>query len=1131
MNPSPNRLASPRDFEISGELPGPGVTMLEASAGTGKTYAIAALVTRFVAAGTPISDMLIVTFTVAATGELRKRVRDRLVESYEMLERRINGDGQPERKDEVLTVLAAGTAEQLRQRCTNISRAIADFDSATITTTHGFCDAALSELGLAGDAELRPEFETDLSDLAGQVATDLYVASFSELTDGQTEPPLPIRVTSNLVIDSAAQWDAQIMPQGSTPIDGVAGLRVDFAQRARERISHRKRLSGKMTFSDQIDRLARAVADPERGHVARRLLRERYPIVLIDEFQDTDTSQWDVLKSAFGNGDSTLLLIGDPKQAIYAFRGADIYAYLGAAKEADNKKSLTRNFRTDEGLVAGLNRMFGALELGDESIKYRHVSSAAPVNAHKVRSVPLRFRMTTSDTRVDRTKGGAVSKDPGIRLVSQDVAADIVSKLQRGEVAPRGMAVLVGRNKDADEVRKALHERGVPAVIRGSRSVFSTQAADDVKRLLLALDKPSSTPALRRLALSDLVGFSAHELAVADDHVIGELSRRVSDWAADLERRGISGVFARIKAEDGLLPRLLGRDNGERTITDLDQIVEIVHEREIETSASAAGLATWLTDRITEADSAADSDERARRLESDAEAVQVITIHAAKGLEFDVVYCPFLWCAPQLPRELDTYYFHDDGKRMLFLGGGTAPGYQDAKDKYLAEMRGEGLRQAYVAMTRARHELVVWWVRGHDSHRSPLAGVLSHIDAAGTEAQLQAISEGDDRIGIEYVLESPKISRWDRDERDDTADLVVNKLGRDIDARWGRTSFSGLTSVAHESTPFQGAEPDVASVADEADDDVPGLEGGARGDDRANAGSVARQLSGSTEDALRSRRSLFASIAGGTTFGSFVHTVFEHVNFAAKDLRGEVEEETATALRRWAVDVDDLGQLCAGIQASIETPLGADLGNIRLADVSGADRLDEMDFEYELAGGNSPTGDFNITAVGSLLDRELSATDPLRGYLPMLANPALDRDVHGYLSGSIDLVLRSQGDSGQPQFSVVDYKTNRLGGADLSAWDYRPDAVERAVFSANYPVQFLLYNVALHRLLRVKLPGYDPAVHLGPVKYLFVRGMFGANNPVIDGNQCGVYSWQPPANLVVALSELIATGGGTDGPI
>jgi len=364
------------------------------------------------------------------------------------------------------------------------------------------------------------------------------------------------------------------------------------------------------------------------------------------------------------------------------------------------------------------------------------------------------------------------------------------------------------------------------------------------------------------------------------------------------------------------------------------------------------------------------------------------------------------------------------------------------------------------------------------------------------------------------ALSTPVTAGWKRDSTHEDPDLYVNVFDRTIDARWRRTSFTGLTAIAHDSaTAHRGTEPDIAAVDDEVDESEPTITSAG-----VNDGQEAREAN------LRDRPSLFVSIPGGTTFGSFVHAVFEHVDFTAAELDREVEETTANVLRRWAVNIDEPDVLIAGLRAAIETPLGADLGNIRLADVGGKNRLDEMDFEYALAGGNTPTGEFNITAVRSLLDRELSATDPLRGYLPMLDNPVLDDDVHGFLSGSIDLVLRSYDAQGRERFSVVDYKTNRLGGADLSAWDYRPEGVEAAVFSANYPLQFLLYNVALHRLLSLKLPGYDPAINLGPVKYLFVRGMFGGDNPVIDGQQCGVYTWHPPANVVVALSELIAVG-------
>ncbi len=1112
-------------FSLKGELPAPGVTLLEASAGTGKTYAIAGLVTRFVAEGTSIEDFLIITFTVAATGELRKRIRDRLVSSVEKIDSHVAGDSKDEtgsNDDDVLAALLDGTAEQIRIRRAYLSAAVSDFDSATITTTHGFCDAALSELGLAGDAELRPEFQTDLSELAQEAAADLYAKRFGQGQDIDLLAPITVAAAQAVVSAATDQWDAEIVPPAMGLPDDVATVRSVLAQDARRLINHRKRVSGKMSFSDQIGRLKAAVQDQQRGPLARELLAKRYPIVLVDEFQDTDTSQWDVLRDAFGGGGCRLLLIGDPKQAIYAFRGADIYAYLAAVNQADSRWSLTRNYRTDDGLVRALNAVFGSLQLGDPSIQYRQVTSAVNPDQQKNRSIPLRIRMTTDQTQVKRTSRGAVEKNAGIELISRDVAADIVTALTDKRAVPREIAVLVGRNRDADQVRDALTACGVPAVVRGSRSVFATQAADDVKRLLLALDRPSSTPTLHRLAISSLIGWSTARLASATDQELGGLSRRVTDWAHDLEHDGIAGVFASIKSRYGLLTRLLAQQDGERALTDLDQVVELVHEYETSTRASAAALASWLTQRIDEATTSTDSDERSRRLESDAEAVQVITIHAAKGLEFDLVYCPFLWTAPVVPKNQETFYYHRGGGRELFVGGSRSEGFRDAKRDSMAEAQGEGLRQAYVAMTRARHELVVWWADGYDSHLSPLAGVVSHIYADGPADRLRLLAEQNPTIDVTIVDRQPEQTSWKPSA--DSANLArdrglnegprVNSFQRTIDGGWGRTSFSGLTAVAHGGAGgFRVAEPDVSAVEDESDMEV-----------SLPYSELGRFQMHESDEVLRTRRSLLADIAGGATFGSFVHSIFENVDFAADQLSVEVADETTAAMRRWAITLEQPTALVAGLVAAIQTPLGQDLANISLADVTRQDRLDEMDFEYPLAGGNTPTGEFNTAAVRELLDRELSADDRLRGYLPFLANPDLDRDVHGFLSGSIDLVLRTRGGTSEPRFSVIDYKTNRLGGVDLSAWDYRPEAVEQAVFSANYPLQFLLYNVALHRMLSVRLPGYDPEVNLGPVKYLFVRGMFGSDNPAYRGQPCGIYSWQPTARIVVALSELIRTG-------
>jgi exodeoxyribonuclease V beta subunit len=266
---------------------------------------------------------------------------------------------------------------------------------------------------------------------------------------------------------------------------------------------------------------------------------------------------------------------------------------------------------------------------------------------------------------------------------------------------------------------------------------------------------------------------------------------------------------------------------------------------------------------------------------------------------------------------------------------------------------------------------------------------------------------------------------------------------------------------------------------------------------------------------------LLAAGPGGTAFGTFVHTVFEATDFAAPDLDAELARTVSAALARRPVDIGDRAMVIAGLRAAIETPLGPLVGGRRLRDVRRADRLDELTFELPLVGGDEPRGELTPGAIAAVLRQHLAPSDPLAGYADRLEDPELRASVRGYLTGSIDLVMRV-GDA----FAIADYKTNWLAapGEPLTAWHHRPAALVAEMEHAHYGLQALLYTAALHRYLRWRLRAYDPERHLAGVLYLFVRGMTGPATPVVDGIPCGVFSWRPPASLVVALSDVLDRG-------
>jgi len=684
--------------------------------------------------------------------------------------------------------------------------------------------------------------------------------------------------------------------------------------------------------------------------------------------------------------------------------------------------------------------------------------------------------------------------------------------------------VLVQRNEDGRTVRDAVAALGVPVVMLASTSVFLSSAARDWLTLLSALEQPHRVGLTRAAALTEFVGWSAERLATADDQVLDELSARLRGWAELLTERGVAALLENVVATTGLTERVLSREHGERELTDVRHVGQALHQAATEAHGGVASLVEWLRHRI--ADAAEDVDEeRSRRLDSDAEAVQILTVHRSKGLEYPVVYAPFL-ADRYVPSSPDPLRLHDDaGARVLDVGGPSGPGYDARRAVHAQEDAGESLRLAYVAVTRARCHVVTYWAPTRNTGCAPLHrllfgqrtadGVLPDAVAVPTDAEartrLLALAESSGGgISVEPVRRRAPTAL--APPAPSTPAMAVRSFERVLDQAWARTSYSRLTAGLHDlahSGPVL-SEPEAPGTVDE-----PVVVPAGHGvDDDTEA----------TEEAVPSP---MADLPSGTAFGTLVHGILEDVDFAVPDLATHLAEVCAAAGSERFLDLPP-SSLAEALLPSLRTPLGPLAADHRLVDISRGDRLNELDFELPLAGGDHPTGEATVAEVVALLRQHLLPTDPLTGYADDLTTPLLaSRGMRGFLAGSIDLVLRIRAEDGTPRYLVADYKTNRLGTAALlTAADYRPEAMTRAMRQAHYPLQALLYSVALHRFLRWRQPGYDPEVHLGGVLYLFLRGMCGVATPVVDGTPCGVFSWGPPAALVTALSDVLHGGAG-----
>ncbi|MFT3877883.1 MAG: UvrD-helicase domain-containing protein [Propioniciclava sp.] len=1152
---------SPPPFDLTAPLP-TGTTVLEASAGTGKTYAIAALAARAIADGTAgIEDILLITFSRAATTELRTRVRARLRGTASALADAARGE-TPD--DPVSAALADTSPDELALRTARLEGALADFDRAAIMTTHEFCHGMLAGLGILATQTPQATLIEDLTPLGIEAAEDVFIQLFSGEPHGA-----PFRFGKQWDADPGAVDIARAVANEIAKIHGegtpgAAGTRARFAHALREEVKRRKNARRLFSFDDQLTRLDTALRDSRTGAQARARLAERFPLVLVDEFQDTDPTQWSVLRHAFA-GASTLVLIGDPKQAIYGFRGGDVHTYRLAVRQADQVTTLAVNHRSDPEVVAGVGELFAGVALGDEIV-------AAPVAA--ARTSALTATPGTPWERGVQVRAldypNAVHPSTAASAITRDLIA-VVAELT-GPDAPvlrdgrplhrREIAVLVRSNRRGQDVTAALTGAGIPATFAGSDSVFTSHAAADWLALLRALDQPRR-PYLRRAFLTDFVGATVTTLALSDDEQRAHWSLQVHTWARLLARSGVPALWAAIEADSDITARLLTRPGGERRLTDHRHLAELLHARRRAGQAGRArDLAAWLAsarDGATEAGGV-------RRRDTDADAVQVMTIHRSKGLQWPVVLLPE--SGQQRPVDKDSgrvLVLPSGNERILDVGGTRSPARADRWDRWLAEEADESLRALYVGLTRAQSRVVAWWAHHWEAECSPLHRLLhaphdpAHparpercypakgLPAGGSPTQLPWL-RGSAVACVPVVpaaagsvpasagapglpaLGAPDASQHLVSKPDPAAsaagmarvtgagggpeaavpapgDLAATASGtsavslrvrpwtRTIDTTWRRTSYSGLTALAHEQ-----AAPESAFI-----------------DDEATSGDAETAVNAPEPTAAWSQPSPLAGLPAGAAFGTLVHAIYEHTDATGDDWQGDLARASAEALRQWPLRDVDATQLASALEPSFTTPLGPLAGDRTLRSFAASDKLSELDFEFAL---DAPTS--TLADVARLLAEHLPADDPLRSYAGRLNVPGLaEQALHGFLTGSIDSVLRLE-----EGFLVVDYKTNRLAPpeTELTLGHYTPAAMAEAMMASHYPLQALLYCMALHRFLRLRLAGYDPDRHLGGVLYLFVRGMAGPETPVVDRTPLGVFSWRPPTALVLALSRLLAGG-------
>lgn len=605
-------------------------------------------------------------------------------------------------------------------------------------------------------------------------------------------------------------------------------------------------------------------------------------------------------------------------------------------------------------------------------------------------------------------------------------------------------------------------------------------------------------------------GETAETLAAGGDALTDRIAQTLREWAGHSRERGVAAIFEAAQLL-GMSNRVLGWQGGARHMTDLAHLTQLLGEVAHREHHNLPALRDWLR---RQRDERSGAPERNRRLDSDAAAVQIMTVFVSKGLQYPIVYLPFAF--HRNTTDSDVVLFHDeDGTRCLHVGGKDSPDFKTVERLGRKEDASDDSRLTYVALTRAQAQVVAWWSPAYHEPNGGLSRLLrgrrpgepvvpdrcepAKISDADALARLREWEAAGGPVIEESVpAPAPPLSGVPVPAR-----LENRHFHRGIDAGWRRTSYSGLIRQAQPSGV--GSEPEAAGLDDEVGDILLAP--------ATSVGDVASPM---------------ADLPAGATFGTLVHAVLQTADPFAPDLAAELTARIREHSVWWPVAATP-EDMAAAMVPMHDTPLGPLAGGLTLRRIGLSDRLCELDFELPLAGGDrrSAPPEVRLADLAPLLRAHLPADDVLACYADRLTDRSLGAEpLRGYLTGSIDAVLRIPDGAGH-RYLVVDYKTNRLGDAQhpLTAADYdRPRMVE-AMLHSDYPLQALLYSAVLHRFLRWRLAGYEPDRHLGGILYLFVRGMCGPDTPMRDGHPSGVFDWRPPSSLITALSDLLDAQG------
>jgi len=1191
---SPPALPQPLDpFVLDLEK----TSLIEASAGTGKTYTITILFVRLVAMGYPVESILVVTFTEAAAAELKLRIRKRLVHCLTVLSG-LESDLYP--PDDLTGFLEKQIDTELIRR--RLRLAVTCFDQAAIMTIHAFCYSVLRENAFESNAPFDMELAADNRGFADQVVRDFFSGRINHLDPlflsfldqnnitpdtfarglvrAASRPEIKVvpgpprfreiwddyrntvqsaagilnrelsdirnliqnhagidkrsynkknlanwldacrqkfekNAGKDLLFDMGEKGDAlykftrtrlaektksghvppaheffdcceHLLDLSRSMAANLIALQHLFLADYADALAAMKQEQGTCFFDDLVNDLAAALDGPG-GHGLKSAVRKRFHACLIDEFQDTDPGQYSIFSCLFTDPGTPFFMIGDPKQAIYGFRGGDIFTYMAASNACDQRFTLAKNYRSAPAVVQAVNTIFTLKEnpFGFERIPFLPVGTPETAVERLVRNgvpVPPATFLVVNPEGLSRDKNGALNRSDARDLVLDILAKDMLSLLQdphtclvddgdapgdkdaASPVTPGDMAVLVRTNAQAGAVQKALGERGIPCYLSKTGSVFDSIQARELYDILCAVARPGDMGLIRAALVSSVYQADEWVLRQMNTHdtLAGTWQDRFAGYRQIWEEQGFVSMITALLYQADARPAPCAHMD-ERGLTNMFHLTELLAQAAMnlgkEAPSKIALLMEWFRKQLFDRTRQATADEL--RLESDARAVAIVTIHKSKGLEYPIVFLPFLWHHNTGRDTHDPVLFHDpEDSYALVLDLGSENRAQ-ALGLNRNETAAEDMRLLYVALTRASAGIRIFWGNFAGSDGSAL-GRLLHPGGPGENLFPAADPEhqcGTPGPSIEVVTPDPGTlpeGTFDAQPVQDN-NFSPRTMTRKVAPAWRISSYSAL-AAGQRHDPVQDGQR-------ERREPDPGL---------VPAGDPAAM-----------DRVPLSAFPKGPGAGDFFHKVFEEIDFCDS---GTVEPAVVRNLDRFGFAMPKMvTDICDAVRGILSAPLDTGQGRCFSLDQIPADhRLVEMAFTITLDR-------FTPASLGRLFEN----SNETAGYGPRVSSMQA-AGFRGLLKGFIDLVVCHEN-----QWYILDYKSNYLGPC---FGDYHPGALKAAMISHDYILQYYLYLAALDRYLRLRLENYHYGDHFGGIFYLFIRGMAGNTDTGIyfhrPGNEC-----------------------------